>query len=222
MIERLQLITMKSPQLSHIEQVELACKGGAKWIQLRVKEQSYEEWLDIARASADIVRQYQGVRLIINDSVQIAMEVDADGVHLGKDDMPIRSARMLLGGEKIIGGTANTLADAIFVRDAGADYVGLGPYSDTTTKTNLSEILGIQGYRSIIQGLRDKEIDIPVIAIGGIRGKDVRPLMVAGLYGVAVASAVYTSAHPLMSLHELQKAVSSSYETTDYAGAHHS
>jgi thiamine-phosphate pyrophosphorylase len=222
MINRLHLITLEHPKLSHPEQVALACKGGAQWIQLRVKDTSYEDWLELAKESMEIVRSYTHVQLIINDSVQIAMEVDADGVHLGKDDMPIRSARTLLGRNKIIGGTANTVADAVFVRDSGADYIGLGPYSSTSTKKNLSEILGIQGYRSILQSLKEKELDLPVIAVGGITPKDVRPLMVAGLHGVAVASAVFSAAQPLMALHEFKTAISASYETPNYAGAYHS
>lgn len=216
MVDRLHIITLDHPLYTHAEQAVLACKGGAKLVQLRVKNKPYEEWLSIAKATKEALKPYD-VKLIINDSVQIAMEIDADGVHLGKDDMPIHSARMLLGKNKIIGGTANTIEDLIFVRKSGADYAGLGPFSDTTTKENLSAILGLQGYRNTIKALKETNFDIPIIAIGGIRPKDIRPLMVSGVHGIAVASAVFNSAHPSKAVYEILTAIGNSHESPNYA-----
>lgn len=221
MIERLQVLTIDHPEISHARQVRMACENGARWIQLRVKDRTYEEWLEIAREAKAAITGFDA-RLIVNDSVQIAIQIDADGVHLGKDDMPIRSARMLLGDNKIIGGTANSLDEAVKAIESGADYIGLGPYNFTSTKKKLSQILGITGYRNVLKGLRDLGHDVPVIAIGGIQPRDVRPLLVAGLYGVAVASAIFESSNPPHALYEFRQAVHAGRETTDTADAHYS
>jgi thiamine-phosphate pyrophosphorylase len=117
--------------------------------------------------------------------VEIAAEVKAHGVHLGKQDMSVRVARRRLGDGFIIGGTANTLEDIREHFRQGADYIGLGPYRYTTTKKNLSPVLGLEGYLSIMSRLRKEGIPIPVVAIGGIRMEDAAPLLEAGLQGIA-------------------------------------
>lgn len=209
MISRLHIITHEIPGFSHAEQALRACRGGADWVQLRVKGKAYEDWLEIAKEVVGICRKYNA-RIIINDSVQIAIETDADGVHLGKDDMPVRSARLLLGFDKIIGGTANTLEDMQQLKEAGADYIGLGPLRFTTTKEKLSGIIGIQGYRRLVEEARKNGILLPIIAIGGVKPKDVRPLLVAGVYGVAVASAVHLSPNPEEAVHEFRNIIKDS------------
>jgi thiamine-phosphate pyrophosphorylase len=217
MISRLHIITHDIPGFTHAEQTYKACKGGADWIQLRVKGKSYEEWIEIAKEVAEIARAHHA-GIFINDSVQIAMEVDADGVHLGKDDMPVRSARMLLGKGKIIGGTANTLDDIHELTAAGADYIGLGPLRFTNTKENLSGIIGIQGYRDILMEMEKTGLKLPVIAIGGVKPKDVRPLLVAGVYGVAVASSIHLSPHPEQTVYEFRNAIKDSLHViTDHS-----
>lgn len=218
MISRLHIITHEIPGYGHAEQALNACKGGADWIQLRVKGKAYEEWLDIAREVVKIVRKFNA-KIIINDSVQIALETDADGVHLGKDDMPVRSARLLLGNDKIIGGTANTIQDIKELVTAGADYVGLGPLRFTTTKEKLSGIIGIHGYREMMEQVKKADITIPVIAIGGVNPKDVRPLLVAGVYGVAVASAVHHSPSPERAVYEFRNIIKDSLHVlADHSG----
>ncbi|WP_431214292.1 thiamine phosphate synthase [Puia sp. P3] len=117
--------------------------------------------------------------------MEVASEVKAHGVHLGKQDMPVGAARKILGEDVIIGGTANTIEDIREHRRQGADYIGLGPYRYTTTKKNLSPILGLDGYRRIMRELRQEQLSIPVVAIGGIEMKDVGQLFDAGLHGVA-------------------------------------
>lgn len=217
MISRLHIITHDIPGFSHAEQTLKACKGGADWVQLRVKGKSYEDWIEIAKEVVSIARAHHA-SVLINDSVQIAMEVDADGVHLGKDDMPVRSARMLLGKDKIIGGTANTLEDIRELSAATADYIGLGPLRFTTTKEKLSGIIGIQGYREILEEMHASALKIPVIAIGGVNPKDVRPLLVAGVYGVAVASAVHLSPSPEQAVYEFRNAIKDSLHViTDHS-----
>jgi thiamine-phosphate pyrophosphorylase len=175
---------MDEGPIDHLQQVEAACKAGIKWIQLRMKQASDEEVRATALAAKKIT-DANGCVLIINDRVEIALEVKAGGVHLGKQDMAISAARRLLGKDMIIGGTANTVED---IRDhyaQGADYIGLGPYRYTTTKKNLSPILGLEGYRQIMQILKQEEVSIPVVGIGGIEMKDAASLFGVGLHGIA-------------------------------------
>ena len=150
------------------------------------KNKSHEEWLQIAKEVKSVCDKYQTI-LIINDNAEIAKEIDADGVHLGKNDMSVAEARAILGKDKIIGGTANTVEDIEYLQSAGVDYIGLGPYKFTETKKNLNSIVGLQGYSAMLQFYNST---IPVIAIGGIQLEDVQPLMNTGVYGIAVSSVI--------------------------------
>jgi thiamine-phosphate pyrophosphorylase len=122
---------------------------------------------------------------LINDRVEVAAAVGADGVHLGKQDMAVGLARRKLGSDRIIGGTANTLEDIREHCRQGADYIGLGPYRYTTTKKNLSPVLGLGGYQRIMDQLYREGISLPVVGIGGIGREDAAVLLEAGLYGIA-------------------------------------
>jgi thiamine-phosphate pyrophosphorylase len=168
---------------------ELACQGGADWIQLRVKNKSDDEWRSIAEETKSICRKY-GATLIINDNVMLAKSIGADGVHLGKEDMPPDEARQILGPDFIIGGTANTFEDIKRLTMLKVDYIGLGPFRFTQTKTNLSPILGLDGYRVRMKKCAGEKIQMPIIAIGGIRLDDVDALLATGIYGIAVSSAI--------------------------------
>lgn len=188
-IEKLQYITHQSPSFSHEELVLQACKVDIKWIQVRMKNTPEDEWL----ATAQLARQYtreHNARLIINDHVEIAKAVGADGVHLGKTDRSPTEARKILGENYIIGGTANTFEDVQQLVAQGVDYIGIGPFRFTTTKKNLSPILGLEGYKKLVQSCQETGIDIPLIAIGGIQVEDVREILETGMYGIAVASAI--------------------------------
>ena len=191
----LYFITMDDASIDHLQQVESACRAGIRWIQLRMKQASDEEVRDIALAAKGICAAFD-CTLIIDDRVAIAAAVDADGVHLGKEDMTVSEARRLLGEDKIIGGTANVVEDIEEHYRQGADYIGLGPYRYTTTKKKLSPILGLEGYRQIMNRLRQEQIDIPVIAIGGIGGEDVALLLDAGLAGVAFSGMLVHAEDP--------------------------
>jgi thiamine-phosphate pyrophosphorylase len=175
---------MDGAPIGHLQQVEEACRAGIRWIQLRMKLASDAVFRETALA-AKAICDARGCVLIINDRVEVAAAIDAHGVHLGLEDMPVSEARRRLGEDKIIGGTANTLEDIRGHYIGGADYVGLGPYRYTTTKKNLSPILGLEGYRRILSRLEEEGVTLPVIGIGGIGVKDVLPLLEAGLYGVA-------------------------------------
>ncbi|WP_324674517.1 thiamine phosphate synthase [Hymenobacter sp. GOD-10R] len=188
-ISRLHYIT-DSPALA-----DLACQGGVDWVQLRVKNLSYAAWEQLALDVRQVCRKH-GAKLIINDNPQIAQAVGADGVHLGKQDMPPQEARAILGPDYIIGGTANTFADIEGLVAAKVDYIGLGPFRFTTTKQNLSPILGLEGYQTLLAQCRAAGFEVPIIGIGGIILSDVEALRATGLHGVAVSGAVSGTADP--------------------------
>lgn len=174
---------------------ELACRGGVRWVQLRVKNTPYAAWKQLALDTQAVCRHH-GATLILNDNPQLALEIGADGVHLGLQDMPTAEARALLGPAFLIGGTANTLADIERHAAAGVDYVGLGPFRFTTTKDNLSPVLGLGGYAALLAQGRAAGLRVPVIGIGGITLADVGPLLATGLHGVAVSGAISQAADP--------------------------
>ncbi|MBS1604852.1 MAG: thiamine phosphate synthase [Bacteroidetes bacterium] len=175
---------MDGAPIDHLQQVEAACRAGIRWIQLRMKEATDEDVRLVALAAKKIT-DASDCALIINDRVEVAARVGASGVHLGKQDMPVGAARRILGEDRIIGGTANTIEDIREHCRQGADYIGLGPYRYTTTKKNLNPILGLEGYRRIMRLLKQEQLAIPVIAIGGIEMRDAGSLFDAGLHGVA-------------------------------------
>lgn len=193
MIERIaqfQYLTQDLENHSHAFLAEQACKAGAKWVQLRVKAKSFDEWLKIALA-VKTTTAFNNATLIINDSIEIAKAVKASGVHLGKNDAKPSDARKTLGHSAIIGCTANTIDDIIDLSQEPIDYIGLGPFQFTSTKQNLSPQLGISGYQKIISKMQSLGITIPIIAIGGIQLNNVVPLLKTGVHGIAVSSAIH-------------------------------
>lgn len=185
----IQFITHTNERYDYIDGVRMALEGGCRWIQLRMKDASEEEILKTAENTRKLCRQYDAV-FLLDDYVELVERSGADGVHLGKDDMPIDEARRLLGRDKIIGGTANTFEDVKRIYSAGADYIGCGPFRFTTTKKKLSPILGLDGYRRIIEQMNAYRINLPVIAIGGILLPDVSDIMQTGVSGIAVSGAI--------------------------------
>ena len=185
----IQFITHANDRYNYLDGVRIALEGGCRWIQLRMKDASEEEVLKTAESTRKLCRQYDAV-FLLDDYVELVERSGADGVHLGKDDMPIDEARRLLGKDKIIGGTANTFEDVKRIYSAGADYIGCGPFRFTTTKKKLSPILGLDGYSRIIEQMNANGINIPVIAIGGILLQDIPDIMQTGVSGVAVSGAI--------------------------------
>ncbi|PJJ53108.1 thiamine phosphate synthase [Hymenobacter chitinivorans] len=171
------------------DHAEQACRGGVRWVQLRVKNAAPDHWKQLALDTQAVCRQH-GATLIINDNPQLALEIGADGVHLGKQDMPAAKARALVGPGKILGGTANTFADIEQLVQAGVDYIGLGPFRFTTTKEKLSPILGLEGYSAILKQCAAAGFTMPIIGIGGITLPDAEALLLTGLHGVAVSGAI--------------------------------
>lgn len=191
-ISRFHYITQDIAGCSHARLAESACLGGVDWVQLRVKTHegnSYSDWIQTAMETKSVCKKF-GAKLIINDHVHLAKEIEADGVHLGKEDMDPAEARKILGNNYIIGGTANTIEDIKRLMENGVDYIGLGPYRFTNTKKNLNPILGLSGIREIMAKLPGAP---PVIAIGGINLADVQLLMETGIHGIAVSSAISCS-----------------------------
>lgn len=189
-------ISHKTEKYSYLEGIRLALNGGIKLIQLRMKEAKTDDIIKTAEYAKAECRRYNAT-LIIDDYVEMVVKCGLDGVHLGKNDMPVDKARALLGKDKIIGATANTLTDVKSAANADADYVGLGPFAYTTTKKQLSPILGLSGYRNIVAELKKNNIQIPLYAIGGITSKDIKSILDTGIHGIAVSGAVLSSAKPI-------------------------
>ncbi len=192
----LQFITHSTDTISYLHSAELVLKGGCKWIQLRMKEASTEEIKETAIKMRKLCKLYNAT-FIIDDHVVIAREVGADGVHLGKNDLPVAEARKIAGKSFIIGGTANTFEDIRFLVESGADYIGLGPFRYTETKKNLSPILGIEGYRAIMEKYHREHFTLPVVAIGGITAHDIPSIMDTGVTGVALSGTILRSENPV-------------------------
>lgn len=166
------------------EQVEQALKGGVTLVQLREKGLGAEQFLQEARQIQQLCHRF-GVPLIINDSIEVALAVDADGVHLGQDDANAAQARQLLGKDKIIGVSAHNVQEALQAVQDGADYLGSGAVFGSGTKTNVST-LPMQTLREICSA-----VPIPVVAIGGITEQNLQHLSGSGISGAAVVSAIF-------------------------------
>ena len=194
--QMVQFISHYSERYSYLDSIQLALEGGCRWIQLRMKDATDDEVRPIAVEAQKLCRAY-GAKFIIDDRVALVRELGADGVHLGKNDMPIREARQILGPDFIIGGTANTFEDAKAHYEASADYIGCGPFRFTTTKKKLAPVLGLDGYRHIIQQMRAANITIPVVAIGGITKDDIPAILQTGITGIALSGTVLHADDPI-------------------------
>lgn len=191
----LQFITHYTNTISYLDSVRLALEGGCRWVQLRMKGASEEEMLPVALEAQRMCRE-AGATFIIDDHVELVRRIGVDGVHLGKNDMPIDEARSILGSGFIIGGTANTFDDVLMHHRRGADYIGCGPFRFTTTKEKLSPVLGLEGYRSIMEQMKAAGLDMPVVAIGGITAADIPSIMATGVTGIALSGSVLRAADP--------------------------
>ena len=202
----LQFISHYTEKYSYLDSIRLALQGGCRWIQLRMKDATDDEVRPVAIEAQKLCREY-GATFVIDDRVALVKELHADGVHLGKNDMPISEARRLLGTDYIIGGTANTFEDVKSHYESGADYIGCGPYRFTTTKQKLSPVLGLDGYRRIIIEMRAAHIDIPIVAIGGITQADIPAILATGITGIALSGTVLRAANPIDEMKHLTNIV---------------
>lgn len=191
----LQFITHQTEQHSYFDSARMALEGGCRWIQLRMKDAPLEEIEAVALQLKPLCRAHEAI-LVLDDEVELARKLEVDGVHLGKNDMPIDQARTLLGEAFLIGGTANTFEDVEMHYRAGADYVGVGPFRFTTTKKNLSPVLGVEGYAAIIAQMEAAAIQLPVVAIGGITYEDIPAILRTGVNGIALSGTILNAPDP--------------------------
>ena len=192
---QIQFITHATDRFGYVDGARMALEGGCRWVQLRMKGATDAEVLAAAAEIQPLCRQHEAL-FVIDDRVHLAKQVKADGVHLGKNDMPVDEARRVLGEEFIIGGTANTFEDIERLYRQGADYIGCGPFRYTTTKKNLSPILGLEGYTAIIHRMQEKDIHLPIVAIGGITIADIPAVMQTGVSGIALSGTVLHADSP--------------------------
>lgn len=180
------VITTEVPDMDRtaIDIAEEAILGGATVIQLREKNTGSQEFLNKAKLLLNLTQKAK-IPLIINDRVDIALAANADGVHLGQEDMPIAEARRIVGKNKIIGISVTDLEEAIKAEEQGADYLGVGPIFPTPSKVDAAEPMGIEGLKEV-----RKHVKIPIVAIGGITGGNIDEVIQAGANGIAVISAV--------------------------------
>lgn len=204
----LQFITHHNERYDYLDSVRLALAGGCRWVQLRVKGATVDELRPMALEAQRLCRE-AGATFIIDDQVELVREIGADGVHLGLNDMPIAQARAILGPDTIIGGTANTYSDVLLHHASGASYIGCGPFRFTTTKANLSPVLGLEGYSQIVSQMRAADLrnpqgdPLPIVAIGGITAADIPAIMQTGVTGIALSGTVLNAADPVAEMKRL-------------------
>ena len=182
---------------STLDIVRAAAKGGVTCVQLREKECSTREFIDQALTIKDCLKT-NGIPLIINDRLDVAQAVAADGVHLGQTDMPLATAKSILGDSMIIGISAESLEDAVEAEKGGADYLGVSPIYATPTKTDTAPPLGLEGLRAIRQAVK-----IPLVGIGGLNKENAADVIANGADGVAVVSAIVAADDPESASREL-------------------
>lgn len=198
----IQFISHYTDTITYLDSIRIALEGGCRWVQLRMKDATVDEIRPIALEAQRLCRE-AGATFIIDDHVALVKEIKADGVHLGKKDMPVAEARRMLGEEFIIGGTANTFEDVRLHYESGASYIGCGPFRFTTTKKGLSPVLGLEGYRSVVSQMREAGIQLPIVAIGGITADDIPDIMQTGVTGIALSGTVLRAADPVAEMRRL-------------------
>ncbi|WP_295097569.1 thiamine phosphate synthase [uncultured Fibrobacter sp.] len=187
------------PEERFLPVVEAACKGGATLVQLREKDKSTREYMDLAVATHEITARY-GIPLIIDDRVDVALAIGAEGVHVGQSDMPVGIARKIMGPDKIIGATTKTIPQALEAYEQGADYLGCGAIYPTTTHVK-TVITPVETLKEIV-----KAVPVPVNAIGGLNKDNIFVLKGSGIAGICAVSAIMKAADPELATRELKHA----------------
>lgn len=202
----IQFITHSNNRYGYVDGARLALEGGCRWVQLRMKEATEAEFMAAAAEIGRLCKEH-GATFVLDDHVEWVEKTGADGVHLGKNDMPIEEARKILGSDKIIGGTANTFEDVERLYRQGADYIGCGPFRFTTTKKNLSPVLGLEGYQHIVDQMKSHGINLPIVAIGGILESDIKSILATGVSGIAVSGGILNAENPAEEMQRFLKHV---------------
>jgi thiamine-phosphate pyrophosphorylase len=191
-ISKFHCLTQDLPNRTHIEQAQIACEAGANWLQYRCLTKSDDELIKEINQIANICDDW-GATLILTNHYHLLDKVDAQGVHIEDFDADLASIRIVIGDDKTLGASATNVKQLLAKQDTGVvDYCGYGPFAHTDTKPNDKPLLGFEGYRQLERMM----IDIPVIAVGGIRLQDVDALIQTGVYGIAVSAAVSLSLDP--------------------------
>ena len=202
----IQFITHSNNRYGYVDGARLALEGGCRWVQLRMKEATETEFMAAAAEIGRLCKEH-GATFVLDDHVEWVEKTGADGVHLGKNDMPIDEARKILGNDKIIGGTANTFEDVEHLYRQGANYIGCGPFRFTTTKKNLSPVLGLEGYQHIVDQMKSHSINLPIVAIGGILESDIKSILATGVSGIAVSGGILNAENPAEEMQRFLKLV---------------
>ncbi len=191
-IEKLHFITHDLPHYPHVEQVQVACEAGAKWIQYRCFSKTDDDLLKEIDTIAAVCDDW-GASLIVTDHIHLKGKADIQGFHIEDMNADFFAIRQQVGDEFTLGGSSNTVENLIRLANEGADYAGFGPFKVTTTKPNNSPLLGVKGYIDAVEQLKSKQLDFPILAVGGIKIQDVERLMQTGIYGIAASSAINQS-----------------------------
>lgn len=203
MLHRLQYISQGKSAEQHLSHIEQALDAGVKLVQLRMKDAGVKIYEETAIIAKELCGKYNAM-LIVNDNAHVAEACNADVVHLGLNDMKVDEARKINGKRKI-GGTANSFEHIQQRCAEEVTYIGLGPFRFTSTKKNLSPVLGINGYAELINKMKEQNLRTPVYAIGGIELHDVEQLVKAGVYGVAVSGLLTNCADKPAMVNEINK-----------------
>ncbi len=203
-ISKFHYLTQDLPHRSHIEQAAIACEAGANWLQYRCLTKPDDELIDEANEIAAICDEW-GATLIITNHYHLLERVDAQGVHIEDFDADFKAIRRSIGDDKTLGASATNVQKLLEVYNSKVvDYCGYGPFAHTNTKPNNKPLLGFEGYRELQQ---HPEIDIPVIAVGGVQLTDVEALLETGIHGIAVSAAINLSANPAQAVKDFYRKI---------------
>ncbi|MBC8053560.1 MAG: thiamine phosphate synthase [Sphingobacteriaceae bacterium] len=206
-ISKLHYLTQDLDNRSHVIQAQLACQSGCKWLQYRCLSKPDDELLEEIHQIAAICDDW-GATLIVTDHIHLLDRADIQGLHIEDMKADFVSIRQAIGPERTLGASANTLEDIKRIVAANAvDYIGCGPFSLTDTKPNEYPLLGNAGYKKLVEAMKKNSIDIPVLAVGGIRIEDIDALLKTGIYGIALSAAVNHSEDPGRAFKEIYRKV---------------
>jgi len=202
-ISKFHYLTQDVPNRSHVEQAAIACRAGANWLQYRCLTKTDDELIEEITQVAEICDEW-GATLILTNHYHLLDQVDAQGVHIEDFDADFAAIREAIGDDKTLGASATNIDALLRVQATGVvDYCGYGPFAHTDTKPNNKPLLGFEGYRQ----LQQYTIEIPAIAVGGIKLTDIEPLLETGIYGIAVSAVVNLAVDPGRVIREIYRKI---------------
>lgn len=206
-ISKFHYLTQDLPHRSHAEQTVIACKAGTNWVQYRCLSKSDDEMIEELHQIASICDDW-GATLLLTDHYHLLDKVDAQGVHLEDMQADFKHVREIITEEKTMGASANTFEDIqrIYASES-VDYIGCGPFAQTKTKPNDFPLLGIDGYHELIRKMKAADINIPLLAVGGIKLEDTEALLNTGIYGIALSASVNLATEPAQACKDFYKKI---------------